>query len=470
MSKVNEPDTATMPLTLREKKWGFLATFGNTTSAAIATWSFVAGATVAYYLGTVAGILTTLAGVLIGLFLVLLAALPISQRYGLEAVRSLRPTLGVRGSVFGLILVFATLIGWNSVLAIVLMQSASAAMESIGFLPAEALRISQIVILLLALVVVFLLVASGSNALRWAGPIITGAVILLAVMMLVFLIHTFSWDRILSAAPLEPFDQPRLNLMIIVELGVASGLSWWPYLGSITRFSRSTNTAIAPSILGLGVVMSGIAGLGVMTTLVLPESEGNPVFLLAKTGGAWLGFGGLLFLFFANIGTMMVGTYTSVLAIKQTPGVETRISWVGATVVTLLPVLIVSAFFGDPFLASYPTFLAFSGVLMAPICGIQIVDYFIIRRQNLSARGLYQSGPSTSYWYIGGFNLAGFAALIIGIVFFFVLFDPFAYVPRAGFSVLGASFPSAIVAGAVYYVLFVVFMKRKGATSFSSGV
>ncbi len=71
-------DSSTMPLTLREKKWGFLATFGNTTSAAIATWSFVAGATVAFYLDTVVGIIVMAAGVLIGLFITVMAALPMS--------------------------------------------------------------------------------------------------------------------------------------------------------------------------------------------------------------------------------------------------------------------------------------------------------------------------------------------------------------------------------------------------------
>ncbi|MDI2098118.1 cytosine permease [Ruicaihuangia caeni] len=447
-------DTSTMPLTRAEKKWGFLATFGNTTSAAIATWSFVAGATVAYYLGTVQGIITTMAGVLIGLFLVLLAALPVSQRYGLEAVRSLRPSFGVRGSVFGVILVFATLIGWNSVLAIVLMQSASATMQTMGVLPDGAAQFAQIAILVLAVALVFVIVSRGAGALRWAGPVITVAVILLGILMLVFLLTTFGWEAIVAAEPLAPFEQSHLNVMIIVELGVASGLSWWPYLGSITRYSRSVNSAIAPSLLGLGVIMSLVCGLGVMTMLMLPDSGGNPVFLLANTGGVWFGLGGLLFLFFANIGTMMVGTYTSVLALKQTPGIESRISWRGATVLTLVPVLIVSIFFGDAFLASYPTFLAFSGVLMAPICGIQIVDYFVIRKQSLDASGLYSTTRGGSYWYSGGFNIAGFAAMIVGMVVFFVVFDPIAYVPRDGFGFLGASIPSAIVSGVVYYLAF----------------
>ena len=449
-----------MPLTLREKKWGFLATFGNTTSAAIATWSFVAGATVAFYLDTVIGIIVMAAGVLLGLFLVLMAALPVSQRYGLEAVRSMRPAFGVRGSIFGVVLVFLTLIGWNSVLAIVLMQSASTVMESLGFVTPGAMRVTQIGILVLAVGIVFALVVRGSGALRWAGPAITAAVILLVVVMLVFLIQEFSWEAIVAAEPLAPLADSRLNIMIIVEMGIASGLSWWPYLGSITRYSRNTNTAMWPSVLGLGLVMVGIASLGLMTALMLPDSGGNPVFLLAEKGGVWFGLGGLLFLFFANIGTMMVGTYTSVLALKQTPVLENTLSWRVATVITLIPVLVVSIFFGDPFLASYPTFLAFSGVLMAPICAILIVDYFIVRRQTLDAAGLYSTAAGSSYWYTGGFNLAGFVALALGIASFFVLFDPIGYVPRFGFHIIGGSVPSAVVAGVAYYALFKLTLKR----------
>lgn len=449
-------DPATRPLTIGDKQWGTLATFGNTTSAAIATWSFVAGGSIAFYLGMTHGTITLLAGVLIGLFLVLLAALPISQRYGLEAVRSLRPTLGVRGSVFGVGLIFATLIGWNSVLAIVLMQSASAVLETMGFLPADGVRAAQIVILVVAVAIVFALVLRGAGTLRWAGPAITVAVIGLAIVMLIFIVKTYSWETILAAEPLAPFEENHINLIIIVELGVASGLSWWPYLGSLTRHSRSVNTATTPSVFGLGIVMTGIAALGLMMALVMPESEGNPVFLLAEAGGVWLGLGGLLFLFFANIGTMMVGTYTSVLALKQTPVLERKLSWRGATLITLIPVLIVSITIGDQFLASYPTFLAFSGVLMAPICGIQIVDYFVIRKQTLNGDGLYSTGRGGAYWYIGGINIAGFIALIVGIASYFVIFDPFAYIPRFGFEFMGASFPSAIIAGIVYYLLYQV--------------
>lgn len=453
-------DTSTMPLTLREKKWGFLATFGNTTSAAIATWSFVAGATVAFYLDTVVGIIVMASGVLLGLFITLMAALPVSQRYGLEAVRSMRPAFGVRGSVFGVVLVFLTLIGWNSVLAIVLIQSASTVMESLGFVPPSAMKITQIVILFLAVAVVFALVNKGSGALRWAGPAITAAVILLVIVMLVFLIQHFTWDAIVAAKPLAPFEEQPMNVMIVVEMGIASGLSWWPYLGSLTRYSRNTTTAMWPSLLGLGLVMVGIASLGLMTALVLPESGGNPVYLLATQGGVWFGLGGLLFLFFANIGTMMVGTYTSVLALKQTPVLENKLSWRTATIITLIPVLIVSIFFGDPFLASYPTFLAFSGVLMAPICAILIVDYFIVRKQTLDADGLYSSMKGSSYWYTGGFNVAGFIALAAGIASFFVMFDPIGYVPRFGFSLIGGSVPSALVAGVVYYLVFKLTQKK----------
>lgn len=65
--------------------------------------------------------------------------------------------------------------------------------------------------------------------------------------------------------------------------------------------------------------------------------------------------------------------------------------------------------------------------------------------------GLYSTKPGGPYWYRGGVNPVGFISLAIGMLAFFIVFDPIAYEPKEGFDFLGASLPSAIVAGLVYY-------------------
>jgi len=45
----------------------------------------------------------------------------------------------------------------------------------------------------------------------------------------------------------------------------------------------------------------------------------------------------------------------------------------------------------------FGTFLAFIGVFFAPLCAIQIVDYFLLRGQRINIRGVYQLGEGTPY-------------------------------------------------------------------------
>ena len=65
-------------------------------------------------------------------------------------------------------------------------------------------------------------------------------------------------------------------------------------------------------------------------------------------------------------------------------------------------------------MAGHRVFLAFMGVLFAPMCGIQVVDYFFFRKQRLDVRGLYLSGRGSSYHFWGGVNPAGVLGLVAG--------------------------------------------------------
>ena len=57
--------------------------------------------------------------------------------------------------------------------------------------------------------------------------------------------------------------------------------------------------------------------------------------------------------------------------------------------------------------------MGYSG-LLGPIGGIMIVDYYLIRRQQLDVPDLYQYHGR--YAYRGGFNPAAIIALIIGVL------------------------------------------------------
>lgn len=67
--------------------------------------------------------------------------------------------------------------------------------------------------------------------------------------------------------------------------------------------------------------------------------------------------------------------------------------------------------------SSFLTFLSSYTVFLMPICGIMVVDYWIIRRGNLHIPSLYSREPGTPYTYWKGWNLRAIAAWVAGTAF-----------------------------------------------------
>jgi NCS1 family nucleobase:cation symporter-1 len=80
----------------------------------------------------------------------------------------------------------------------------------------------------------------------------------------------------------------------------------------------------------------------------------------------------------------------------------------------------------------------------------------------LRSSSLFLRDKTSSYYYVGGFNPVGFAALAAGVVTYIYLLDPVTYVYRPPFQFLTASFPAAFVSGVVYLVGALLFLRPRG--------
>lgn len=164
-----------------------------------------------------------------------------------------------------------------------------------------------------------------------------------------------------------------------------------------------------------------------------------------------MGIVALIFLAMANIGTAVVGAYVASIGLKQIPVFQKGISWNWITFIVLLPVALIAAFVPSFFFDNSGTFFAFLGVFFAPVCGIQIVDYFFLRKQQLNTRGLYETTPDSAYYFLGGINPAAFLAVIAGFFCYTNLLNPVTYVSSGLFKYISASVPALIASSVVYY-------------------
>jgi len=100
--------------------------------------------------------------------------------------------------------------------------------------------------------------------------------------------------------------------------------------------------------------------------------------------------------------------------------------------------------------------------VLAPLCAVQIVDYFILRHRQLSVRDLFLPADQSAYGYWKGVNYVAFAAVAAGAVTYSLLLNPVTYEPSALFHYTTASIPAFVVAGITHYTLTRLVVQRLG--------
>ncbi|WP_120693654.1 purine-cytosine permease family protein [Pseudarthrobacter phenanthrenivorans] len=442
-----------LPLLSHERNWSPRALFFSSAQAAVATWCFIIGGYVAFYLPAGQGSVVMVATMFAGMFLVFMATVPMATRYGLEAVRSTRPVLGARGSLFTVALIFLFTIGWGTTLMIFSGKSAALLLVTIGVVDQGLAPVVQTVASLACLAVVWALISRGPAILRRVGAIVAISVLALGLMVIIVIVVQLGWDAVLAAKPSAASGDKLLDYTTAIELMLATALSWWPYVGGMTRFSKGTKRSVLPVNLGLGLAVAVICLIGLYTGLLFPDSGGNPLPGLLDIGGLGLALPAFAFIIIANIGTTMVGTYTAALSLKQQPRLDARLSWRGATTVAGLTSAAVIVFLAEPFYANFGTFLTLSAVVFGPLCGVQIADYFFLRKQQLDLDGLYGDRPGSAYWFWKGINLSGVVSLAAGIAVYFAFLDPVTFASSPAFPFTTATIPSTLTTMIVYLAL-----------------
>jgi NCS1 family nucleobase:cation symporter-1 len=86
---------------------------------------------------------------------------------------------------------------------------------------------------------------------------------------------------------------------------------------------------------------------------------------------------------------------------------------------------------------------------MAPLCGIQIVDYYVLRKRHIDIRAIYGGG----YRFWGGFNPAAVVAMALGFVVYTYLLNPWTYASRWPYQYLTASLPTSLASALAYWLL-----------------
>jgi nucleobase:cation symporter-1, NCS1 family len=197
----------------------------------------------------------------------------------------------------------------------------------------------------------------------------------------------------------------------------------------------------------MGAPVPLLSLIGIAGILVLKVSD--PATWLRNVGGTAYAIVALIFVAAANFGTAIAGIYASAIGLRNFALAE-RLPWSGLLLVTIAPVALVGVFIPELFFAKFGAFLAFIGVGFAPLCGIQIIDYYWLRRRQVSVRALFERDLTGDYAYWRGFNPAALVALALGCAVYIYLLDPLSYTSRGHYEYVTASLPTALIAALAY--------------------
>lgn len=453
-------DESNWPLLKSERTWGQAELGIVLLVAASATWCYIIGEYVGYYLNLKQGFATMTAGAMIGMLLVTLAVVPAATRYGIDSIVSARPQLGSRGWILTVFLQYTSIIGWNSLLLIFFGKSVVQLFVTTGMATEASAGIILPLATLVACAVVYGVLLSGKSGIEKASNILFFFIVGVGLWM-VYLLLTEQSSAIVNATPAYASGDLQWDYITGIEIGIVSLLSWWPYIGAMVRVAPNAHTAAMPAMLGMGLPVPLLSVIGLAAILALETSD--PSAWMVQLGGPLYGTIALVFVIAANLGTAIIGVYATAVGLRSVPGAA-RMPWRLTLLLALVPVAVIGVVLPDVFFNNFGTFLAFIGVFFAPLCAIQVVDFLVLRKQRLDVRSLYDPSPEAPYYYWGGFNPAGLSGMAAGFVTYVYLLNPLTYESRSPYEVLTASLPAAVAGGLIYLIVTLVLVKpaRKG--------
>ena len=444
-----------------EREYKFWGAHGTCFAYSIATWCFLTGGITANYVGAIQGMVCLIAGNLIGTLMVSASLSAGCHRYGLEQIDFCKPAFGQNGARIVLIFYLINMIGWSGLILVMFGNGIVNVFEAMGFHAPQWLTGAGVA---LGIWITYIITTRGVHLLSLFNNIITPALIVVVVFMFYMLVTAHGWNEIVSAKALDPLPVPWMNYAVAVELGIASGISWWGGISFLARNTKSRRNAIYPEVIHFGLVNGAVCSIALVSGLVIGTDD--PTKWMIPLGGVFMGVMALAFVALANITSTSVSLFASGLALRHLPGLHKR-GWKLIIGLTCVP-LVFFAIWPHELFDLGDTFLAYNGTMQAPVAGILLVDYFFLKKQHLHLRSIFEAAPTGLYYYTRGFNFLALGGIVIGQFAYFAIYNPFTDEAHTVFHFLPATvaaftFPALIYWAGMKFWLEERYKRKAGA-------
>lgn len=224
--------------------------------------------------------------------------------------------------------------------------------------------------------------------------------------------------------------------------------------GDFARFSRSQGAMRRGNLLGLPVSLAFFTFLSLFITagayIVYQDGTGepltNPAEIVGLTGSVPLTVLAAVTFLVATIGINLVANFIPP-AFDLSNLAPQRISFKQGGYITAVVAFVIGALWVSVISTiGLPTFVDTLGAVLAPLYGIMVVDYYVLRKQKLAVSDLYSASPDGAYYFTRGWNVRAVGAFALAAIFSVSAVWVPALQELSGFAwVIGA-----ILGGAVY--------------------
>ncbi|KON80782.2 NCS1 family nucleobase:cation symporter-1 [Azoarcus sp. PA01] len=419
------------PLAPEKRKWGWFEIFNVWSNDIQSLFGYTLAATlfISYGLNgwaVFAGII--LAGVIVNV-LVNLTGKP-GVKYGIPYPVIARASLGVRGANFPALIRGIVAIFWYGVqtyfasTALALLFNALLGhpggptllgMDAVGWFSYAVVCVFQLALFMRGIDWI-------TNFLNWAGPLVY--LVMIALLGVIWYKAggglVAELGNIFDGQGEHPGGQVAAFVAVVGTM-VAYFAAVVINYGDFSRYVKSEKQMKWGNFLGLPVSLAFFSFLALFitagTAVLFGEIVTNPADMVAKVDNLALTVIAALTFFAATVGINLVANFIPA-AFGLANLAPAKISARTGGIITA----VVAFFIGGLWVSLISNigiagFVDTLGAVLAPLYGIVVADYYLVRKQKLDVQDLFSAEPGSTYYFDHGWNKRALAAFSVASVF-----------------------------------------------------
>ncbi|WP_434361152.1 NCS1 family nucleobase:cation symporter-1 [Parasalinivibrio latis] len=418
------------PLAPEKRKWGAFEIFNVWANDVQSLFGYTLAASL-FLTSGLNGWAVMAAIVLASVFvmvLVNLTGLP-SVKYGIPYPVMARASMGVRGANFPAMIRAIVAIFWYGAQTYFASTAVSLLINSLFGIQPEVFALGLTMVDWIAFVFVWVfqmvLFLRGidwiTKFLNWAGPFVYGVMIVLMII-----IGIEASDGLMPAVSSLYTDREQGMGEVVAFMGVVGTMVAYfaavvINFGDFSRFVKDEKSLKTGNWLGLPVNVALFSFIALVVTAgtyaVFGEAITNPTEIIGKVDNLLLTIIAALCFFAATIGINLVANFIPP-AYDLANLMPEKIDFKKGGLITSVIAFFIGALWVS--VISQIGIIGFVntlGAILAPVYGIMVADYYMVKKQQLDLHDLFSTDPEGKYFYSNGWNTTALVSFGIAAVF-----------------------------------------------------